>query len=464
METTLSGRERLRRILLSAGASALSRGIAFAGSLVTIPIALGHLGTDRFGLWIAIISLLVTLNFADLGIGNGLITTVADATARGDREEVVHQVSSAAAVLLSISLGGAALFFLIDTQIDWGVLLNATTPRGVAEADGAMVVLALCLLVAIPASLAQKIHLGLQEAFVAHLWAGAGSLLAIGGVVTAVGVGASLPWMVLAAAGGPVFTAMLNCLTLFYRRHPDLRPRLSAVSKAGALVASRRGATFLILGISASIAYQADHLIVARILGADAVSGYAVPLKLFFIAPTILGFVLVPLWPAYSEALASGDISWVKTALRRSILGGAGFTAAASGLLIAFGPSIIDAWVGDAVRPATSLLIGMGLWAVVNGIGGPIAMFLNGTDQLRFLVKITVLMAVTNLVLSVLLTRTIGIGGPVYASVVTQVVIVLVPSAIFINRVWPRLAAEHTSSEPATPAEEISSREYRLAP
>lgn len=458
------GRERLRRILLSAGASAVSRGIAFAGSLVTIPLALSHLGSDRFGLWIAIISLLVTLNFADLGIGNGLITPIADAHARGQRAEIVQLISNATAALATIALFGATIFLLVDPYIEWGVVLNSTTARGIAEADDAMNLLALCLFSVIPLSLAQKIHLGLQEAFVAHLWSAFGSIVAIIGVVIAVETEASLAWMVLAAAGGPVFAAFLNCFTLFLKRHPELRPQMTSVTTAGMASASRRGITFLLLGVSASVAYQADHLIVATLLGADAVSGYAIPLKLFFIAPTILGFLLVPLWPAYSEALATGDIAWVQRTLRRSILGGVAFTASISVFLVIFGSRIVHAWVGEAVEPSITLLVGMALWAVVNGVGGPIAMFLNGTDQLRFLLVVTVLMAIANLVFSILLTRTIGVAGPVYASVVTQVVIVLVPSMLLIRRGWPRLSARYVRANPVTPTDDISVREYRLSP
>jgi hypothetical protein len=73
-------------------------------------------------------------------------------------------------------------------------------------------------------------------------------------------------------------------------------------------------------------------------------------------------------------------------------------------------------------------------------------------------------MAVTNLALSIYLTSSIGVAGPVYASVLTQVAIVLVPSMLFINRIWPRLAPEPVPLEPVNPTDEISAREYRLAP
>lgn len=464
MTSQMRGRERLRRILLSAGASAISRGIAFGGSLITIPIALHHLGSDRFGLWITIISLLTTLNFADLGIGNGLITAIAQAHARKNASDVVEHLSSATAVLGLLAVVGIVAFLFADARIEWGAILNATTTRGVVEADPAVRVLAMCLLVGIPVSLAQKTHLGLQEAFVAHLWTGFGSILAVTGVVLAVVLGASLTWLVLAAAGGPVFAALLNCIHLFVFRHPEFRPRVTAITKKGVLSVSRRGLTFLLLGICASVAYQADLVVIARVLGADAVSEYAVPLKLFFIAPTLLGFVLIPLWPAYSDALATGDVSWVRNALRRSILTGVAFTASVSAALVFLGPRIIHAWVGDTLTPSTTLLVGMALWAIVNGIGGPVAMFLNGTDQLRFLVVVTTLMAIVNLGSSIYLTLKIGVAGPVYASVVTQLVIVLIPSMFYIRRIWPRFTRLATLVEPIRPTDEISTREYRLIP
>src|SRR5574341_1512330 len=73
--TTVEGRsqERYRRLVLTALAQAGSRGLLALTLLAAVPLTLGYLGQERYGLWATISSFLVLLQFADLGIGNGLL-------------------------------------------------------------------------------------------------------------------------------------------------------------------------------------------------------------------------------------------------------------------------------------------------------------------------------------------------------------------------------------------------------
>ncbi len=49
----------------------MSRLLAAALAIVTVPLTIGYLGSERYGLWITISSVVAMINFADLGIGNG---------------------------------------------------------------------------------------------------------------------------------------------------------------------------------------------------------------------------------------------------------------------------------------------------------------------------------------------------------------------------------------------------------
>jgi hypothetical protein len=96
-------RERQRRIALTALGSALARAIGLLTNLITVPLAIGYLGAERYGLWMTITSLIAMVNFLDLGIGNGLISAIAEAHGRNDREEARRYVSAATSVLSLIS-------------------------------------------------------------------------------------------------------------------------------------------------------------------------------------------------------------------------------------------------------------------------------------------------------------------------------------------------------------------------
>jgi hypothetical protein len=107
-----------------------------------------------------------------------------------------------------------------------------------------------------------------------------------------------------------------------------------------------------------SVALASNSIFIAQVLGAEAVTQYSVPERLFNLITLITAMVLAPLWPAYGEASARGDHVWVKRTLIRSLFTGVGFAALVASILLFAGPSIIRLWVGDAITPSFLLLLG----------------------------------------------------------------------------------------------------------
>src|SRR5271163_953685 len=93
------GVARNRRAALTGGTAVMARAVQVATSLITIPLTVRYLGNERFGLWMAISSVLAMANFADFGIGNGVLNSVADAFGKDDFDRIRGAISSGFAVL-----------------------------------------------------------------------------------------------------------------------------------------------------------------------------------------------------------------------------------------------------------------------------------------------------------------------------------------------------------------------------
>jgi O-antigen/teichoic acid export membrane protein len=171
---------------------------------------------------------------------------------------------------------------------------------------------------------------------------------------------------------------------------------------------------------------------------------------LFVLAPTLLSFVLVPLWPAYRESLARGDGAWVKRTLRRSITLAALINIPSSLFLIVAGPFLLQIWAPSLhLHPTTLLLVGLGTWTIMNTLNGPFAMLLNGANVVGFQAVCSTLMATANVTISIFLVQRIGVSGAVYGSVISQLVFILIPEVWYVRRFLRRLpvgAAEASSS------------------
>ncbi len=427
------GRERWRRIWRAAFGAAAFRGVSMAGTFVTIPLVLDQLGPTRFGLFVLVTQLATLLVFSDLGLGNGLITALAQARADGDERRARELVSSTWALLLVVATAGGGLFAILFPLVSWSAVLGVD---GVGSGAVALSVLvfAVLFLVGVPASIAQKVHLARQEGLQANAWQTLGALLTITGTVLCVTTSASVPWFVAAAVGGSVVSGVANTVWLFWR-HPELRPGRRYVTRERTRFVAGSGVLFLLLGVAGAVAYQTDALVISHVLGPSDVTTYSLALRLFAIPGLAVSFVLAPLWPAFGDAFARRDVAWVRQTLRRAIVWGAAVNIPGALLLVLLGQWLVDLWVGEGeVAVPTLLLVSFALWTVLNTVSGPLAMLLNGAHVVRFQVICAIAMAVLNLPLSIVLTEWLGVAGPILGSAIAQSLCIVVPSLVYTHR------------------------------
>jgi O-antigen/teichoic acid export membrane protein len=448
--TTQEGRsaERYRRIAWSTLLSTVARFVGLATSFISVPLVVGYLGSERYGMWITMSSLVAALGPLDLGIGLGLLTVVSDAYGRDDREAARRAISTAAAMLSTIAALAVVVFVFAYFMIPWARVFNVATPTAIAEAGPASAVLFGAFAVGLPLGIVGQVQLAHQSGYISSAWAIVGNLASFAALVAVITLHGSLPFLVLALTGMGLLAAVLNGFLLFGRQRPWLMPRLRDADLRAARPLLKTGSLFLVLQLAGLAAYQLDNVVISQIMGASAVPEYAIPGKIFFLAPTLLSYVLVPLWPAYRESLARGDGGWVRRTLRRSIILAALVNIPSAAVLVVAGPFLLHLWVGSAVHPTLLLLLGLGAWTVINTLSGPFAMLLNGANVVGFQAACSVLMAVANVIISILLVQRIGVAGAVYGSVISQIIFVLLPELWYVRRLLLRLPARQPEASP----------------
>ncbi|MBT9288473.1 lipopolysaccharide biosynthesis protein [Prosthecodimorpha staleyi] len=427
--------ERHRRIVLSALASAVGRAISIAAALISVPLTLHYLGAERYGMWMIMSSFVAILGFADLGVGNGVLTMVARLNGKDSFDGIRTVVSSAVAILVILAGVLAGAFVLAYPRIDWFRLFNVSTDLARSEAGPAVAVFAACFLAAFPLSIVQKVQTGLQQGFTVSLWQSGGNLLGLAAVLAVVRLEGGLPWLVAALFGIPQVAVAGNAVWFFLFRRPDLRPSLRRVQGAVMAGVLSTGFLFLVLQSVVAVTYSSDSLIIAHLLGPAAVADFAVPEKLFAALSAVLGMITAPLWPAFGEAIARGDRAWASRMLRRSILANVCIALTGSLVLVVTGPWIIEAWVGRAVAPSLLLLVGFAVWKVCEAAGAPIAMLLNGAHRVGPQIVFASTTAVVAILLKVALIGQFGVSGAIWATSAAFLVFALLPLGLVASRV-----------------------------
>lgn len=447
--------ERYRRVGLSSIAAIAMRAGTALGAVAMVPVLVRLLGSEAFGLWFTITSATAIVGFADLGISNGLVTLIAAASARGDDDEIASYVSSAFYTLALLAIALFVAFAAISPHVDWAHLLNVTGESRTSVRP-AVTALAAAICLSMPLGVAQRIHMAYQEGFVSSMYAGLGVLAGLALALLAAIQRADLVVVVAATLAGPALVALLNFRMLFGRTRPHIRPRWARATPATARRVIRSGGLFLVLGLAVAIGYESDLVVLSRVLGPEAVTAYAAPMRLFALMPMVAGFLITPLWPAYGDALARGDVRWARTTFRRSLVVAGALNVPVAVVLVVAGRPLVQ-WLVPGVTPSVPLLLTLGTWAVLSAINIPFAMFLNGAHVVRLQLACALLMATTNLPLSIVLARTVGIHGPLLATVITTSVFVLLPVAVFLHRYFDRLSdgpVPVTGAVPLVPADQ----------
>lgn len=403
-------------------------------ALITVSVAVDALGTVLFGVAATLATITGLVGFADLGIGQGLLTKLAHAHGRDDLAEMRALVSSAWTTLLALGVAVAGVGVLLTVALPWTELLGAPADEA-GQVRLAVLVFFLATGAAIPFGIGQRVLVGLQRGAEVSVWLLVTSVAVLVGVCGAGAADAQLWVFVLVTVGGPVLVALMQTLVVLGRTHVHLRPSLRLVTRAKVRELLSVGGLFLALSIAVAVAYQTDALVVSAVLGAASAAVFAVTLRLFTVVTGLFGGLTQQLWPALAEALARNDLAWVRSRFRGVLLLTTGIAAALSLGLVILGRPFIRWWVGDALVPSVGLLVAFALWTTYSLAMTQCSYLLNAASVVGPQIVMATAMAVVNVPLSIMLTRSIGLPGPLYGSLISHLLCAGIPAVVLVRRV-----------------------------
>jgi O-antigen/teichoic acid export membrane protein len=146
----------------------------------------------------------------------------------------------------------------------------------------------------------------------------------------------------------------------------------------------RAGLPFLVPQVAGSLRLTAPPLLLAALLGADAVTPYNLVQRLLSLIAQPQGWLLEPLWPAYADAAARGDHLWIRHTLRWSLASSVVFTIVPLLTVPWWGPAFIEWWTHyRAVAIPLGLLWSLTLWQAGLTLVQPLTYCLNGLGRMR---------------------------------------------------------------------------------
>jgi len=118
---------------------------------------------------------------------------------------------------------------------------------------------------------------------------------------------------------------------------------------------------------------------------------------------------------------------------KKSLVFSSLFGTSAALTLFFFSKYILKIWVGPVISPTPMVISGFACWLILFSVITPFAMFMNGANIIGFQVIIAFLMTVTNIVASILLVQRIGVAGPIWGTIISLTMCILIPTIWYIS-------------------------------
>jgi O-antigen/teichoic acid export membrane protein len=311
--STVEGRarERHRRAFWIVTTSFVAKGVSAAAGLISVPLTLGYLGKQQYGLWVALGSLLTWMALGDFGMARGLQNHLAEAYGHDDRDGAARHMSTAFFALLTLAAIAGVLFVPALYLVPWARLLRITEPALIGELRPALAALMLVFLAQFPLNVVSQAYAAFQRSHTANLFAMVGSGMSVVLLLVVIRLRLGLPWLIFAASGSSIALSIVNFWYLA-RQMPQLRPRLSRVSRRTLRELIEISAPMLLFQIGSLFINEAQIILIARRINMAAVTDWSLFFRVFQVPVLIIAMIEAPYAPMLREAFVRGDSRWFR--------------------------------------------------------------------------------------------------------------------------------------------------------
>jgi glycosyltransferase involved in cell wall biosynthesis/O-antigen/teichoic acid export membrane protein/ADP-heptose:LPS heptosyltransferase len=373
-------RQRWQGVWRNFGTSMLARAVAAACMLAQVPLAMRQLGVEGFGVWMALAGFAGLMQIADFGLGISAQNQMAAAFGRRDE-------TTFAAILRRAGLWTAVLAVALSLVLaplcwhgPWSEWLNLDDPALAPQLPFAALAALLGFVINQPLSLASRIALARQQAWLIPQANCVASVSQLAAVACAVWAQASLSVFVLIGSLGPVLQNLM-VLALVPRTEAPSETNPSPPVPVSPSLWWQDSLKFFLPQAASTTATFFLPIALSVLSGPIAVTQVNLLQRLFGLLTQAHLMIIGPLWPAYAEAQARNDREWIRRSFHFSLkITGLFLT----GLIITacLTPWLVDWWLGGGSPALPPLLIAaVAAWFCAQTACQPLSHFLGGLNH-----------------------------------------------------------------------------------
>ena len=417
------------------------RGVSMILTLISAPIMLHHVDRADYGVLLTLTSIVGWVGYMDVGLGNGLRNKLPEFLAKGDFHSAKKIVSSCYVTLAIYVALIIVIFLMVSPFVDWlGVLNSPTSDAGEIRGLTNVVFIAFCIQFLF--GLINSILFAYQMPAFQSLFTFVGQFIALIALVIQVYVFDVTSVLQIGAVNSmiPPLVLFLGSIGLFRTKLKEIAPsfKLFEFKSVGSILSL--GLKFFVLQMITIVLFQANSIIIARVVSPEAVVEYNLAFKYVSLLTMIFTIVITPVWSATTDAYVRKDFEWINKTLSfsRKVCIASVFIGV---LMVLASKFVYGMWLGrgsiDINYSTTGLILLYISFEMLYKVYGTI---INGTGKVFAQIILTGIIAIIYIPLAIFLGNLCGLSGVLIANTIV----------FALNYVWSKLQCNKLISQTAT--------------
>lgn len=390
----------------------LGLAVSLGLSLFLTPLILRHLGSSGYGLWVVIVAIGGYVGLVGLGVETAAVQEISSCIAAGDTARLKAVVATSRLFfLLSGTVAGLIVIGLLPLLGDVFVVGHSLLPA----ARVAMLLMGIVTGVGMMTNIPRSILFGAGRTDKSALFGIALAVASQGAQIAAVLLGGGLLGLfAVSAAQGAVALVGLDRIARRSKLVPPGRARPSRAVLRDLLRSGRRNVT---VGISGTIAYNLDAVMIGVILPVARVTPYDLALSTASFTRSVSTAGTNLLLPTYAHSAELEDRERQFRLWSRAVLLSMAIAVPMAVSLCVFGHALLHLWVGSVPPQTYEVMVALNVVLLLQLPGHQAFVFLTGAGRNAILARLAVLPALVNLGLSLGATYWLGPVGPALGSI-----------------------------------------------
>jgi O-antigen/teichoic acid export membrane protein len=403
-----------QRIIKNIGSSWFALGMNILVGVFLSPFILHRLGDSAFGIWVLIFSITGYYGLFDLGIRSSVVRYVSKFLAVGSKEDLAKLINTTLFSYTCIGISSLVVTGVLCSYVD---MLFRIPPEFHTTARLLLLMVGTSVALGFPLGVVGGFLEGLQRFDIMNWTNLTSSLLRAFLIVMALQRGRGLLTVAFITVVLPLIASVIRggialhiCPVAFGWKYVE--------KSTFRLMVNYSSATFMIM-VAGRLKFKTDEIVIGSMVSAAGVTYFTIGGRIVDYASGVVNSLAQTFLPMISQSEAKGDIS----RLRKVFVAGNRLCAFTTfpivAILLILGKSVIEVWVGKKyVATSYPVLVILLIPCAIMWAQAGSGRVLFGMSKHRTWAVVTLIEAIANVILSVVLVRPYGIVGDAFGTAI----------------------------------------------